>query len=237
MSIQSEINRINSNVQAALNAVADTGVSVPEGANSDNLPVAVSALANEKQDKLTGTQGQVVGFGPDGRAVAQDRESDVFWATYNATTYAEVVAAHQAGKLVQFIRSNKIYRLFEVNEGRAEFQAYASDYQKYNAYCYADNTWDLESPRYIAGKSVSITLSASAWNSESMTQTVPVIGVSSNEGKQLITPTPSLSSQAAYYEAGILCTGQATDSLTFTCTTVPTEDLTVYVVIQGVYNE
>ena len=73
MSIQSEINRINSNVQSALNAVADTGVSVPEGANSDNLPVAVSALANEKQDKLTGTQGQVVGFGPDGKAVAQDK--------------------------------------------------------------------------------------------------------------------------------------------------------------------
>ena len=73
MSIQSEINRINSNVQAALNAVADTGVSVPEGANSDNLPAAVSALANEKQDKLTGAQGQIVGFGPDGKAVAQDK--------------------------------------------------------------------------------------------------------------------------------------------------------------------
>ena len=73
MSIQSEIDRINSNVQAALNAVADTGVSVPEGANSDNLPVAVSALANEKQDKLTGAQGQIVGFGPDGKAVAQDK--------------------------------------------------------------------------------------------------------------------------------------------------------------------
>ena len=73
MSIQSEIDRINSNVQAALNAVADTGVSVPEGANSDNLPAAVSALANEKQDKLTGAQGQIVGFGPDGKAVAQDK--------------------------------------------------------------------------------------------------------------------------------------------------------------------
>ena len=73
MSIQSEIDRINSNVQAALNAVADTGVSVPEGANSDNLPVAVSALANEKQDKLTGAQGQIAGFGPDGKAVAQDK--------------------------------------------------------------------------------------------------------------------------------------------------------------------
>lgn len=75
MSIQSEINRINSNVQTALNAVADTGVSVPEGANSDNLPVAVSALANEKQDKLTGTQGQVVGFDAEGRPVAQNKPS------------------------------------------------------------------------------------------------------------------------------------------------------------------
>ena len=73
MSIQSEIDRINSNVQSALNAVADTGVSVPEGANSDNLPAAVSALANEKQDKLTGAQGQIVGFGPDGKAVSQDK--------------------------------------------------------------------------------------------------------------------------------------------------------------------
>ena len=75
MSIQSEIDRINSNVQSALNAVADTGVSVPEGANSDNLPAAVSALANEKQDKLTGTQGQVVGFDAEGNPVAQDKPS------------------------------------------------------------------------------------------------------------------------------------------------------------------
>ena len=75
MSIQSEIDRINSNVQAALNAVADTGVSVPEGANSDNLPAAVSALANEKQDKLTGAQGQVVGFDAEGNPVAQDKPS------------------------------------------------------------------------------------------------------------------------------------------------------------------
>ena len=53
MSIQGEIDRINSNVQAALNAVADTGVSVPENANSNDLPAAVLALANEEQDKLT----------------------------------------------------------------------------------------------------------------------------------------------------------------------------------------
>ena len=53
MSVQNEIERINNNVQAALSAVADAGVSVPENANSNDLPAAVLALANEKQDKLT----------------------------------------------------------------------------------------------------------------------------------------------------------------------------------------
>ena len=90
----------------------------------------------------------------------------------------------------------------------------------------------------IAKPSVAqITLSASAWNGENKTQTVTVSGVSADENAQLITPTPVISSQTAYYESGILCTGQAVDSLTFTCKTVPAEDLTVYVVIQEVAQE
>ena len=74
-----------------------------------------------------------------------------------------------------------------------------------------------------------------------MTVTVWVLVVESQdaaasvtETDQMITPTPALASQTAYYEAGILCTAQAENSLTFTCTTAPTEDLTVYVVIQEV---
>lgn len=84
---------------------------------------------------------------------------------------------------------------------------------------------------------VQITLLASAWNSAGKTQTVAVSGISADENAQLITPTPVISSQTAYYESGILCTGQAVDSLTFTCKTVPTEDLVVYVVIQEVAQE
>lgn len=82
--------------------------------------------------------------------------------------------------------------------------------------------------------SKSVTLSASAWNSTSKTQTVTVSGVLADETKQLITPTPALASQAAYYDAVILCTGQAADQLTFTAKKVPTNDLTVYVTIQEV---
>lgn len=75
-----------------------------------------------------------------------------------------------------------------------------------------------------------ITLTAAGWSSNA--QTVTVSGVSASETAQLITPTPAIASQSAYYEAGIMCTGQAANSLTFTCQTVPTSNLTVYVVIQ-----
>lgn len=92
---------------------------------------------------------------------------------------------------------------------------------------------DAANKAYVDSKaptSVAITLTTSGWSSN--TQTVTVSGVSATETAQLITPTPAIASQSAYYEAGIMCTGQAANSLTFTCQTVPTSNLTVYVVIQ-----
>ena len=87
----------------------------------------------------------------------------------------------------------------------------------------------IEKPRLV-----SVSLKASGWNSPSKTQTVTVSGVLADETKQLITPTPALASQTAYYDAVILCTGQAANKLTFTAKKVPTDDLTVYVTIQEV---
>ena len=85
-----------------------------------------------------------------------------------------------------------------------------------------------------ASKSVSVTLAAASWDSTAKTQTVTVTGVKASETAQMITPVPAIASQSAYYDAGILCTRQAANSLTFTCKTVPTADLTVYVIIQEV---
>lgn len=75
MSIQSEVERLSANVQSALDTIRQTGVSVPENATCDALPAAAAALANEKQNKLTGTQGQVVGFDSFGNAIAQEAPS------------------------------------------------------------------------------------------------------------------------------------------------------------------
>lgn len=79
MSIQGEITRIANNVQATIDVIGQTGVSVPAGANSDNLPSLAQALAGEKQDKLTGTQEQLVGFNASGDAapVPKPTASDI----------------------------------------------------------------------------------------------------------------------------------------------------------------
>ena len=83
-------------------------------------------------------------------------------------------------------------------------------------------------------KRVSVTLTASGWNSSAKTQTVTVNGVLADESAQVIQPIPAIASQSAYNAAGILATGQAANSITFTASTVPTADLSVYIVITEV---
>ena len=79
-----------------------------------------------------------------------------------------------------------------------------------------------------------VTLTTGGWNASTKQQTVTVSGVLADESKQLIHPMPAAASQTAYMEAGIRCTGQGANSLTFTCDTVPTAAITVYVTTQEV---
>lgn len=86
----------------------------------------------------------------------------------------------------------------------------------------------------IRPKAVKVTLTTAGWNASAKTQSVTVSGVLADETKQLIMPMPAVASQNAYAAAGIACTAQAANSLTFKCQTVPTENITVYVAVQGV---
>lgn len=84
------------------------------------------------------------------------------------------------------------------------------------------------------------TLTTSGWAKEPtvsgiiFTQTLTVPGVLADESKQLIMPMPASASQDAYAAAGIACTAQGANSLTFRCQTVPAADITVYVAVQEV---
>lgn len=345
MSIQGEIERINGNVQDTISAIGATGIVVPEGANSDALPSLAAALANEKQNKLTGTEGQIVGFNASGEAVAQEppatgmtqTEADARYmkltgaelaagetftlsgdssdgeiilknffmddgsislnlgaltsglamqnsvrlsktgvqiVTQNFTVAAitdgaEVLSARPSDRTVdmpnaQYLRlgkriefeapmlgsgnpSIKLYDDYALNSteplGELEFIAEmdSSTTVIVRGVGTPENDDDAVPKRYVdtavsekASKPtrVAVTLSTSAWSSNA--QTVTVTGILADETAQLIQPVPAIASQSAYYAAGIMCTGQAANSLTFTCQETPTADLTVYVVIQEV---
>lgn len=79
---------------------------------------------------------------------------------------------------------------------------------------------------------LTLPLPASGWADNA--QTVAAAGVLADASKQAITPCPAPASWEAAGAAGVRCTAQGTDSLTFVCTTVPTEDLVYNVLVQGV---
>lgn len=82
-------------------------------------------------------------------------------------------------------------------------------------------------------KSVTITLNANGWVSSGsvFTQTVSVLNM--NATKSVIVKG-SNSTVEAYSSAGITCTGQGTNTLTFTATTKPTTSINVDVIYMGV---
>lgn len=74
--------------------------------------------------------------------------------------------------------------------------------------------------------SITVTLAAASWSGSS--QTVTATGVTASN-TVLIGAAPASASE--YNTCGVLCTAQGADSLTFTCTSTPTNDLTVNVII------
>lgn len=78
-------------------------------------------------------------------------------------------------------------------------------------------------------KPITITLPASGWSNNQ--QTVTATGVTADNA---VTPSPAPESWEAAGAAGVRCTAQGADSLTFTCSETPTEDLTYNVLIQEV---
>lgn len=108
MSIQSEINRISGNVSDSLDAVAAKGVTVPQGANSDNLagliasiPEVQPATANPKMD---GT----VAVGTSSKYAREDHVHPTDTSRYAQPFYQNGTTDIGMRPLVAFARANRL---------------------------------------------------------------------------------------------------------------------------------
>jgi phage minor structural protein len=79
-----------------------------------------------------------------------------------------------------------------------------------------------------SGKSLSVTLTVAGWSS--LSQTVTVTGLLA-DATVLCSPAPS--SKAVAEAAGVYCSSQAAGSLTFACSSVPTEAITMNILALG----
>lgn len=218
--------------------VAGAGKSAYESAKDggytgteDEFNTALAEVKN-KQNKLSGTKGQVVGFDAEGNAQAQDapasgitqEEADARYLIRNdgGTVSGPVAFMEKSG-----FYGSAVFSADVAFNGNVLVPTEPTQDSNPVSLSYFNQILQEQKP-----KAYPITLVASAWSSNSQTITVP--GVLADETKQLIQPVPAIASQAAYLAAGVLCTGQAADSLTFTCQTVPTGNLTVYVAITDV---
>ena len=156
-----------------------------------------------------------------------------FIATYGTTTSDEINAALDAGKAV--FCQNGVYRgtyLRKNSDGRRCVFGYATTNGHVELLC-DNNKWSSSTTTFAKSSDLndkiintSTTLTTGGWSGNS--QTVTVTGITT-DNTVIVAPAPI--SQADYTSSNILCSTQASDSLTFTCTDTPTVDITVNIVI------
>lgn len=184
--------------------------------------------------------------------------SEVFWCTvtddvmsenYSCDkTYAEIVAAYNAGKICIVKYGGLVFQLDAVKLAGlgTKYVIFKSSVDSSSPSSGSSgvvvltvtstNTVTVEDE--IVSKlpnATKITLTVAGWDSTAKTQSVTAIGVLADVTKQEIRVMPvNAALDSPYIAAGIQCVAQAANSLTFACETVPTEAIEVYVVIQDV---
>lgn len=216
------------------------------------IDAAVSAVKQKeskwdgKQDKLTGKQGQIVSFGADGNAKAEDAP---FLPLTGGTVTGQLEIFEKDGyPLVLHGHTLQIYNndgngmyLFCINNGTElciDFYGVENDEPvRLGNIEFPARAGDAANKGYVDGLAAhqaTVTLAVAGWASKA--QTVSVAGILKDQTKQVVDVAPAdTASRDAWAKAGIWCTDPTADGkLTFTCDTVPTVAVNVRVRWQGV---
>lgn len=197
-------------------AVTGANIRGPQGTQGPQGEPGAQGDTGPQGEK--GEKGDTGAQGPAGQDGAQGPKGDTGPAGQNATINGVNALTLEAANGLSGQQSGDTYTIKLPDGGNV------GDVLKKTA---NGAEWGSGKPPYRV-----VTLPAASWSDNR--QTVTVNGVLASETAQLIQPMPAIASQDAYIAAGVICSGQAANQLTFKCSTVPTEDLTLYVVLTEV---
>ena len=189
------------------------------GANANNSGIPVVGYNTACGAQATATSANCSAFGA--AAMAVKMYSNAFgrgaYANGNGAFALGTLATVNANNAIQLNASasgqtNSDANTFKVANANGNYEMMSSDGTIPTARLTKVNT--------------TATLTSAGWSGGS--QTVTVNGVTAT-GIVFVSPDPT--DQAAYTSAGIICTAQAAGTLTFTCSTTPSADLSVNVVM------
>lgn len=216
---------VSGNVATVLNSdfgtqtITNTGfVSIGSNHSSDNLKPGNSTVSI-RSGVATGNYSVAIG---EGKATGQYStvinatncyETGDFSISVGTNCMASALNAIQMGHAASLANgTNSDANTFKVANANGNFEIMSADGTIPTARLTKVNT--------------TVTLTSAGWSGGS--QTVTVTGMTAT-GIALVSPDPT--DQADYTSAGIICTAQAADSLTFTCSTTPSADIDVNVVM------
>lgn len=221
---------------------------------------AIGAVKNKektwdrKQDKLNGTEDQLVGFNSAGDAVAVaapdplptgGETGQVLTKTASGTAWDDVPSDLPPGGTdgqVLTKTSDGVAWEDVPDTGVTSFNSRTGAVTPQEGDYTADmvgarpDTWTPTASDVGAAPAIVLrtaTLTTSGWSSNS--QTLTVQGVISDSDSQIVRISPAdKASATAWAEAGVWCTTQGTNSLTFTCDSVPSANINLNIELQEV---
>lgn len=216
MSIQGEIDRLSAAKASIAASLQSMGVTPPEGTTLEQYAAQLAAIASSAPwlplsgGTMTGhvdfANGKGAAFFPNGSSNVNE---------------AVLLVAYKPENGIACLGIEGKYGL-----AQARVKSVADPIDDFDA---ANKAYvDSKGP-----KTATVTLTAAGWREGE--QTVTVNGILADSSAQIVDVCPANKPSAdRWAAAGVWCTSQAANSLTFSCDSVPTEDINVNIRMQGV---
>lgn len=216
MSIQGEIDRLSAAKASIAASLQSMGVTPPEGTTLEQYAAQLAAIASSAPwlplsgGTMTGhvdfANGKGAAFFPNGSSNVNE---------------AVLLVAYKPENGIACLGIEGKYGL-----AQARVKSVADPIDDFDA---ANKAYvDSKGP-----KTATVTLTTAGWRKGE--QTVTVNGILADSSAQIVDVCPANKPSAdRWAAAGVWCTSQAANSLTFSCDSVPTEDINVNIRMQGV---